>query len=290
MLASARMPRRPALGRLFERGRIAGRRLIPPEGRRRAKARFKPVWPPIGWARFGALRRLAPVSRDFGFDRGLPVDRYYIEDFLRRHGGANEYGAGDIRGRVLEVGDDIYTKRWGSGIERVDVLHVDDTNPRATIVGDLTRGDGIPSDVFDCVICAQTLHVIYDMRAALATLYRALAPGGVLLATFPGLTQTCRPDRDLWGDYWRFTSLSARLVFEEAFPADCVRVEAYGNVLAATAFLQGLASEELRKEELEARDPDYEVLIAVRAQKLRGPEGRRRPADRTGAISRSEST
>jgi SAM-dependent methyltransferase len=262
------VPARPkTLNELRERGRVAGRALIPPEGRRRSKTRFRPVWPPIGWARFGALRRLAPVSRDFGFDRGLPVDRYYVESFLHRHGGAGEYGAGDVRGHVLEVGDSVYTKRWGSGIERVDVLHVDDSNPRATIVGDLTAGDGIPSDEFDCVICAQTLHVIYDMRAAISNLHRALAPGGVLLATFPGISQTCRPDRDLWGDYWRFTSLSARLLFEQAFPADRIRVEAYGNVLTATAFLQGLASEELRKEELEARDPDYEVLIAVRAQK-----------------------
>jgi SAM-dependent methyltransferase len=267
MLASAPMPGRAELDGLLERGKIAGRRLISPEGRRRTKTRFRPVWPPVGWARFGGLRRLAPVSRQFGFDRGLPVDRYYIEDFLSRHGGADEYGAGDIRGRVLEVGGDIYTKRWGISVETVDVLHADDTNPQATMVGDLSRGDGIPSDAFDCVICAQTLHVIYDVRAAISTLHRALAPGGVLLATIPGITQACRPDRDLWGDYWRFTSRSVRLLFEEVFPADCVRLESYGNVLAATAFLQGLASEELKSEELTTRDPDYEVLIAVRAQK-----------------------
>ena len=267
MLASARMPRRPALDHLIERGRIAARRVIPPEGRRRAQARLRPVWPPLGWARFGALRRLAPVSREFGFDRGLPVDRYYVQDFLRRHAGSDQYGAGDIRGRVIEVGDDIYTRRFGVSVEKLDVLHVDDTNPRATIVDDLTRGAQIPSDAFDCIICAQTLHVIYEVRQAISTLHRALAPGGVLLVTFPGITQACRPDRDLWGDYWRFTGLSARRLFEEVFPPEGVRVEAYGNVLTATAFLQGLASEELKKEELEARDPDYEVLIAVRAQK-----------------------
>ena len=54
------------------------------------------------------------------------------------------------------------------------------------------------------------------------------------------------------------------------FPADCVHLESYGNVLAATAFLQGLASEELKNEELITRDPDYEMLIAVRAQKPAG--------------------
>jgi hypothetical protein len=72
---------------------------------------------------------------------------------------------------------------------------------------------------------------------------------------------------DRWGHYWSFTSRSVRQLFEEVFPPTSVAVEAHGNVLAATAFLQGLASEELQTSELEHRDPDYEVLITVRAVK-----------------------
>jgi SAM-dependent methyltransferase len=212
--------------------------------------------------------------------RGLPVDRYYVEDFLRRHGTTVGYGHGDIRGRVLEVGGDEYTRRFGgwsgaaegpdTAITALDVLHADSSNPAATIVGDLTTGEGIPEGRFDCVICTQTLHLIYEVEAAIGTLHRMLAPGGTALVTFPGISQTCRPERDLWGDYWRFTSLSARRLFESAFAPEGVRVEAYGNVLAATAFLYGLATEELRPEELEPRDPDYEMLIAVRAQRPAG--------------------
>ena len=129
---------------------------------------------------FGTLRRLTPISANWGFDRGLPVDRYYIERFLARC-------ASDIRGRVLEIEDDMYTRRFGG--ERVtarDILHVNDENERATIVGDLAGADHIPSDRFDCVILTQTLHIIYDTRAVLQTLNRILRPGGVLLATFPG--------------------------------------------------------------------------------------------------------
>ena len=66
---------------------------------------------------------------------------------------------------------------------------------------------------------------------------------------------------------WRFTTLSARRLFGEVFPTENVTVEAYGNVLVAVAFLHGLAAEELRQEELDHRDPDYEVLITVRAVK-----------------------
>ena len=82
-----------------------------------------------------------------------------------------------------------------------------------------------------------------------------------------GISQISRYDMDRWGEYWRFTSLSARRLFEEVFlPAD-VTVRSYGNVLAATAFLHGVAEGELRRDELNYHDPDYEVLITVRAIK-----------------------
>jgi hypothetical protein len=71
----------------------------------------------------------------------------------------------------------------------------------------------------------------------------------------------------LWGDYWRFTSLSARRLLEELSPGDKVTVEPYGNVLTATAFLYGIAAEELRRRELDPHDVDYELMIGLRAVK-----------------------
>ena len=246
------------------------KRGLPERVRRRIRAmqRRLGLWPPVGWVRFGSLRRLQPISRKFGFDRGQCIDRYYIENFLAAH-------AADIRGHILEIGDDTYTRRFGGErVTRSDVLHVQEGNPKATIVADLASGaDHIPSDTFDCIIFTQTLQCIYDVRAALRTLYRILKPGGVLLATFPGISQISRYDMDRWGDYWRFTTLSARRLFEEIFPPECVKVNAHGNVLAAIAFLHGLAAEELREDELDYHDPDYELLITVRAVK---PEGEQR--------------
>jgi SAM-dependent methyltransferase len=140
-------------------------------------------------------------------------------------------------------------------------------NSKATIVADLTCADHISPDTFDCIILTQTLQFIYDVQAALKTLYRILKPGGILLATFAGISQISRWDMDRWGHYWNFTTLSAQRLFEESFPAATVKVEAYGNVLAAVALLNGLATQELRREELDHHDPDYEVLITVRAVK-----------------------
>jgi SAM-dependent methyltransferase len=247
--------------------REAARRTL---ARRLRRSRVSPA---VGRVRFGGLRRLTPVSRLFGFDRGQPIDRYYIEAFLARYSGGGWYGEGDLHGHALEIADDRYARKFGgwgtpqSKIHKLDILHVNSANEEATIVADLTSADHIPSDTFDCIICTQTLLLIYDVRAAIATLHRILKPGGVLLATFPGISRICRPEIDLWGDYWRFTTRSARRLFEEIFPANGVSVEAYGNVLTAIAFLHGLAVEDLKSRELELHDPDYEVLISVRAVK-----------------------
>jgi SAM-dependent methyltransferase len=168
---------------------------------------------------------------------------------------------------VLEVGDNAYTLRFGGErVTRSDVLHVTVGNRQATFVGDLSSAEHVPSDAFDCVVLTQTLHLIYDPRAALATIHRIPRPGGVLLATFPGISQI---DRGEWGGtwYWGFTGASARRLFAERFTEAGVELETHGNVLAATGFLHGLAAEELTRAELDAHDPHYQVIIAARATK-----------------------
>lgn len=215
---------------------------------------------PIGKVDLGDLLRLTPVSRKYGFDRGLPINRYYIENFLARN-------AGDIYGHVLEVGESDYTLIYGGEhIVKSDVLHVSEGSPQATIIADLTDAPHIPSRNFDCIILTQTLHLIYDVRSAVRTIYRVLKPGGVALVTIPGIDPILDEEwAHTW--YWAFTNVSAERLFGEVFPLDHVQVEAWGNVLTATAFLQGLAAEELTKEQLNYRDPAYQVLVTVRAVK-----------------------
>ncbi len=216
--------------------------------------------PPVGRVRFGDLRRLTPISRCFGFDRGLPVDRYYIERFLARN-------ASEIVGRVLEIGDDSYTRRFGgSRVSRSDVLHVHAGNPRATYVGDLTDPDVLPANTFDCIVLTQTLQLIYDVPLAIRCVHRALAPGGAVLVTAPGISQI---DRGEWGRtwFWSFTPAALRRLFGEVFGPDAVMVERYGNVFSATAFLQGLAVEELETSDLDPVDEAYPVIVALRARK-----------------------
>lgn len=220
--------------------------------------------PPIGTVNFGSLRRVKPISKVWGLDRGQPVDRYYIEEFLTKH-------SLDIQGHILEIGDNKYTRMFGK--ERViksEILHISEDDPKATIVADLTQADHVRSNTFDCIICTQTLHLIYDVHSAIQTLYRILKPGGALLVTTPGISQISRYDMDRWGDYWRFTSASLQRITARAFPQDQIFIESYGNVLAAAAFLYGVAADELSEQELDYQDPDYEVIIGIRAIKQRG--------------------
>jgi SAM-dependent methyltransferase len=209
-------------------------------------------------ARLGTLRRTSPLSHDFGYDRGTPVDRYYIERFLAGH-------RAEIRGRVLEVKDSAYTERFGTGVTQKDVLDIDPANPVATIVADLGGADEIPEATFDCFILTQTLQLIYDVRSAVAHARRILKPGGVLLVTVPAVSPIV--DDDQLTDYWRFTPASSTALFGDVFGRESIRVRAYGNVLTAIAFLSGMAQEELTAQELETHDSRFSMLVSVAAVK-----------------------
>jgi SAM-dependent methyltransferase len=242
---------------------LAGWRRFVPAGARR---RLRPVRQAyVDWRRsrppkLGDLRRVTPVDPNWGFERGTPIDRVYVERFVGAH-------AADVHGRVLEIAAPDYTNRYGSGVEQVDILMATEGNPQATIVGDLTNAPQIPDDSFDCAIVTQTLQFVYDTRSALATLHRVLAPGGVLLVTVPGLTKISPPEDEAYGEWWHYTARSLRRLGAEAFGEENVEVASFGNVLAATAFLYGLAASDLEPSELDARDPLYEVVVGLRAVK-----------------------
>lgn len=231
--------------------------------------RSQPSWkknkaPRPGQIQMGDFRRTTPFSTDFGYDRGGPVDRYYIENFLQA-------SSDRIHGRVLEIGDNEYTLRFGG--ERVtqsDILHIDNTNPKATFVGDLTNASHLPANSFDCIILTQTLHLIYNPKDALENCYRVLKPGGTLLLTVPGISHIHHGE---WGRIWMwsFTQVSISRMLKEVFKPEDVFVNTYGNVLVATAFLYAMGVSELTQKQLDKTDPQYQVIIVATATKTLSP-------------------
>jgi SAM-dependent methyltransferase len=231
----------------------------------------------VGLIRFGSLRRIAPLDRDFGAGRGKPIDRYYIERFLALQAGSEGYVRGDIQGRILEIGGSnygpTYAERFAAREEstQIDILDLDPSNRRANLHGDLTKPAGLPAARYDCIICTQVIHIIYDVHLAMRGLHQMLRPGGVLLLSTSGISQICHPDADLWGDFWRFTSLSLRRLAEEVFPPENVTVASYGNVLTASAFLYGASVRDVKQWELDSHDPDYQLTVTLRAVKAFEP-------------------
>jgi SAM-dependent methyltransferase len=201
---------------------------------------------------------MTPLCREYGYSRGTPIDRYYIEGFLERH-------SGDVRGRVLEIGDDAYSRRFGGKrITRQDVLHVHAGHQRATIVGDLAEPGVLPQREFDCIILTQVLHLIFDQAAAVAEIRAALAPGGVALITVPGISPIHGgPWKESW--YWSLTDLSLARLLSGPFDPAKVTVSTSGNLFAATAFLHGAATEEVEATKLDQFDPAYPVTVTARA-------------------------
>jgi peptidoglycan/xylan/chitin deacetylase (PgdA/CDA1 family) len=213
-----------------------------------------------GAVEWGDLRRADPVSRDWGYDRGDPIDRRYIEDFLAGH-------SSDISGVVLEVQEDDFTRRFGGPrVARSEVVDLDDTNPRATLITDLRAAAGLDDAGFDCIVLTQTLHVIDDMAAAIRECARILRPGGVLLATLPSASRVCLEYGED-GDLWRMTPAGCRTLFARAFGPENVDVTACGSVLTNVAFLHGFACAELTDPEFDATDPYHPLVVGVRARK-----------------------
>jgi SAM-dependent methyltransferase len=197
------------------------------------------------------------VSRTFGYERGLPIHRYYVQRFFETH-------SSQIRGRCLEFHDPGYVRTYGEGRpSRIDVLDLSEENPHATIVADLTKPNDIPSDTFDCIVCVHVLHLVYEADVFTRELHRLLVPGGALLVAVPG-TSMIDPN---WTEYRRWTALGVQTLLGQFFRSSDIRVEPYGNSLAAAAEMRGLASDEIAPWELNAKDDLFQVEVCGLAVK-----------------------
>jgi len=204
----------------------------------------------------GRIASSTPLCRSYGLSRGKPIDRFYIERFLGENSAL-------IRGDVLEVGDDGYARRFGANrVGKCDLLHVDASNARATVTGDLSASGVLPESNYDCIILTQTLQYVLDVNAACSNLHQALKRGGALLLSVPGIAPG---GLDPWPDYWSFRPATLEALLTALFGDSNVEVASHGNLFAATAFLHGAAVEDVSSAKLEHNDPAYPLLVTARA-------------------------
>ena len=199
---------------------------------------------------------MKPYSRKFGADRGLPIDRFFIQEFLKSN-------ANFITGRVAEIGDDFYTIHYGKNIDCSIVLAGSGIKADSSYACDLTNPESYSfHNSFNCIICTNVLKFILYHDSAIKGLARLTDKNnGICLVTVAGLCNISRYDHERWGDYWRFTDLSIKLLFEKYF--ETVEIGTYGNAPVAASFILGLSYEDLSKELFNKNDPDYQVIITV---------------------------
>lgn len=212
---------------------------------------------PVHW---GNLRRLRPFSSRYGFDRGTPVDRYYLDTFFRNY-------SSDISGHVLEVRDPDFSGRFGHHITELDLVDIDPANDDATIIADLSDHGALPAERFDCVIIPQTLQFVGDLGAAVSNAWESLTSGGILLVTIPTISKREHHLPD--ADRWRMTPAGLAHVLRRSCSGAEIEVRGLGNVLSAVAFLEGVAAEELTASELDAHDPEFPVIACASARRVR---------------------
>jgi SAM-dependent methyltransferase len=231
------------------------RRMIPQRVKRSIRQTLG--LPPAIAARWRMTTGVEPLSYEWGGDRGDALFSVYIGEFL------NEFQA-DIRGHCLEFNNDAYTSAWGgSQVAKLDILHVDDSNPHATVWGDLTRDNDLPSNAFDCIICTHVLHLIFEVWKAVPEIYRMLKPGGVLLVAVPQVSM-CDPN---WGECYRYTEEGLRRMLGLAFRDEDLWVKAYGNSLISAGQIRGLTADEFTAEEMNFHDARFGVEVCARAIK-----------------------
>lgn len=203
------------------------------------------------------FRPTRPLSRKYGFDRGKPIDRAFIEQFLSEN-------SGNITGAVLEIKDDNYTKRFGRNVVRSDVLDIDKRNEVANIYADLRHCPEIPDSSYDCIILTQVLQFVDEYEKAISELLRILKPKGALLATLPAMSRI-DVAAGIGRDYWRWTPAGAEFIFRKYFSE--IEVKSFGNVPVGIGFWAGEASEDLNQKKIGFNDPNFPVLVAIKAIK-----------------------
>jgi SAM-dependent methyltransferase len=229
----------------------SAKRLLSP----RAIVRLRTIMRGLGVPRWGNLRRLKPFSDYYGFDRGTPIDRYYLDRFLASHAQA-------IHGDVLEIQAPGYVNKYGTHVTLKDSI---DINPamNPTYLCDLSTADVVPSDRYDCFLLPNTLSFLRDIRGCMRHMLRVVKPGGVVLAA----TAAMGPLQGDGMDFWRMSAEGWRALAADVWEGHDYQVEGHGNCLAVVAAMLGLAQEELTQDELEYQDDRYPSLVTLYCRK-----------------------
>ncbi len=123
----------------------------------------------------------------------------------------------------------------------------------------------LPPTAFDAMLLLDTLAFSEDPGDALLHLVTALAPGGTMIATFPGTAydSPALPDTLLW----RFSAQAVERMCADLPAGVQAQVIGKGNILAAVGSTLSLPPSILTGAKAPAWDPSYPVMIGLKVQR-----------------------
>lgn len=202
-----------------------------------------------------------PVSEQFATERGMPIDRYYVELFLKK----NKHF---IKGTVLEIEDNSYTRLFGGDDCDSIVMDVSSQSETVDFIANLETGKGIRERITDCFICTQTLMYLYDLKRTADSIYRLLKPEGVALITCSGISQNSRRCMDNYGCTFNYNTDALRLMFGDTDRFEILDIGSYGNVKTVSAHIVGLCQEDLNEDDFSVNDKYYPLVVYAAVRRV----------------------
>ena len=237
---------------MFKKIKITISRRLSTSSRQYLRRFIKPLW-------LSKIKDpLSPISDYCGFERGRPLDRYYIDKFIKEN-------QSSIKGFILEFLEPEYASVYAEPTSKIETMDIDITNKSATIIGDIRNAYNIQSSYFDCIIATQLLQFIDDLDASLSELIRILKPGGVMLISVPSVSRI-DPIAGVDGDYWRFTCSSLTYLLTKHKDVTFT-INSAGNLYAIGISLLGGTVEDANVAKLSYNDQNFPLVIFAKVSK-----------------------
>lgn len=208
-----------------------------------------------------------PLTRNFGFYRGTPIDRYFINkwiyDFLDEIDSGNK-----LKG--IEIGGFDYLKYNSKKYlanELVPKRELKKSKDSLCInLNEPINKDFKLKEKYDFVICTQVLHVLENDINGLRIIYKLLKKGGLIIGSTAG---TINPisiyDYKRWGCYRGYSDQGLKSILEKT-GFEC-QIETFGNFALAYEILNGAVVEDIDQSLFKENDEIFQILHLFKAYK-----------------------
>jgi len=205
----------------------------------------------IAW---GDLRRKYPICPFYGMTRGTPIDRYYLQKFIRKI-------KKEVTGKAIEFGGtrSEFSQYQFSLVNEYLAVDIIET-PEVDIVGNIFDKSLFKNNSCDSIIIFNVLEHLDNPDKAIDNMNHWLKPGGKIFCMVPNAQRVHFYPKD----YWRFMPDGLAELFKKFKKTHCF---VYGNLTSTIASLMGISVEELSTRELDECNPYYPVATCLIAQK-----------------------